>query len=88
MALPAEMDGRGVSSASLLALPGFLTSAFGVSGFSLAILQDTMNFREKCINVHRLCAPVDYLKKMLTTFSSVVPCMTTTDLLACKLLTL
>ena len=55
--------------------------------FSSAILQD-MQFRGKCINVHHPCAPVDYLKKMLTTFSSVVPCMTTTDPIACKLLTL
>ena len=31
LALPVEMDGLGVSSASVLALPAFLASAFGAS---------------------------------------------------------
>ena len=34
LSLPAEMGGLGVSSASLLALPAFLVSAFGASAFS------------------------------------------------------
>ena len=33
LALPAEMGGLGVSSASLLALPAFLASTFGASDF-------------------------------------------------------
>ena len=41
LALPAEMGGLGVPSASLLALPAFLVSAFGASDFL------TMIFSEK-----------------------------------------
>ena len=41
LALPAEMDGLGVSSASLLALPGFLASAFGASDFLTTIFSET-----------------------------------------------
>ena len=37
LALPAEMGGLGVSSASLLALPDFLASAFGASDFLTTI---------------------------------------------------
>ena len=38
LALPAEVGGRGVSSASLLALSAFLASASGASDFLTAIL--------------------------------------------------
>ena len=41
LALPAEMGGLGVSSASLLALPAFLTSAFGASDFLTMIFSET-----------------------------------------------
>ena len=41
LALPAEMGGLGVSSASLLALPAFLTSAFGASHFITTIFSET-----------------------------------------------
>ena len=40
MALPAEMGGLGVSSASL-ALPGVLASAFGASDFLTTIFSET-----------------------------------------------
>ena len=45
LALPAEMGGLGVSSASLLALPTFLASAFGASDFLTTI------FSEPCDDV-------------------------------------
>ena len=41
LALPAEMGGLGVSSASLLALPAFLASAFGASDFLTMIFSET-----------------------------------------------
>ena len=41
LALPAEMGGLGVSSASLLALPAFLAPAFGASDFLTTILSET-----------------------------------------------
>ena len=41
LALPAEMGGLGVSSASLLALPAFLASAFGASDFLSTIFSDS-----------------------------------------------
>ena len=41
LALPAEMCGLGVSSASLLALPAFLASAFGASEFLKTIFSET-----------------------------------------------
>ena len=41
LALPAEVGGLGVSSASLLALPAFLASAFGASDFLTAIFSET-----------------------------------------------
>ena len=41
LALPAEMSGLGVSSASILALPAFLTSAFGASDFITTISSET-----------------------------------------------
>ena len=41
LALPAEMDGLGVSSASFLALPAFLASAFGASDFLTTIFLET-----------------------------------------------
>ena len=41
LALPAEMCGLGVSSASLLALPVFLASAFAASDFLTTIFSDT-----------------------------------------------
>ena len=41
LALPAEMGCLGVSSASLLALPGFLASAFGASDFLTTIFSET-----------------------------------------------
>ena len=41
LALPAEMGGVGVSSASQLALPAFLASAFGASDFLTMILSET-----------------------------------------------
>ena len=41
LALPAEMDGLGVSTESLLALPGFLASAFGASDFLTTIFSET-----------------------------------------------
>ena len=41
VALPAEMGGLGVSSASLLALPAFLASAFGASDFLTVIFSET-----------------------------------------------
>ena len=41
MALPAEMGCLGVSSASLLALPAFLASAFGASDFRTTISSET-----------------------------------------------
>ena len=41
LALPAEMGGPGVSSASLLALPAFLASAFGASDFLTTIFPET-----------------------------------------------
>ena len=41
LALPAEMCGLGVSSASLLALPAFLASAFGASDFLKTIFSET-----------------------------------------------
>ena len=41
LALPAEMGGLGVSSASLLAVPGFLASAFGASDFFTTIFSET-----------------------------------------------
>ena len=42
LTLPAEMGGLGVSSASLLALPGFLASAFGASDFLTTIFSETL----------------------------------------------
>ena len=41
LALSAEMGGLGVSSASLLALPGFLATAFGASDFNTTIFSET-----------------------------------------------
>ena len=41
LAPPAETGGLGVSSASLLALPAFLTSAFGASDFVTTIFSET-----------------------------------------------
>ena len=41
LALPAEMGGLGVSSASLLALPAFLASAFGACDFLTTIFSET-----------------------------------------------
>ena len=41
LALPAEMGGVGVSSASLLALPAFLASAFGASDILTMIFSET-----------------------------------------------
>ena len=41
LALPAEMGGLGVSSASLLALAAFLASAFGASDFLTTIFSET-----------------------------------------------
>ena len=41
LALPAEMGGFGVSSASLLALPAFLASGFGASEFLSTIFSET-----------------------------------------------
>ena len=41
LALPAKMGGLGVSSASLLALPGFLASAFGAKDFLTTIHSET-----------------------------------------------
>ena len=41
LALPAEISGLGVSYASLLALPAFLTSAFGASDFLTTIFSET-----------------------------------------------
>ena len=41
LALPAEMGGLGVSSASLSALPSFLASAFGASDFLTTIFLET-----------------------------------------------
>ena len=41
LALPAEMGGLGVSSASLLAFPAFLASAFGASDFLTMIFSET-----------------------------------------------
>ena len=41
LAMPAEMGGLGVSSASLLALPAFLASAFGASDFLTTIFSET-----------------------------------------------
>ena len=41
LALPAEMGGLGVSSASLLALPAFLASASGASDFLTMIFSET-----------------------------------------------
>ena len=41
LALPAETGGLGVSSASLLALPAFLASAFGASDFRTTIFSET-----------------------------------------------
>ena len=41
LALPAEMGGLGVSSASLLPLPAFLASAFGASDFLTMIFSET-----------------------------------------------
>ena len=41
LALPAEMGGLGVSSASLLALPAFSASAFGASDFLTMIFSET-----------------------------------------------
>ena len=46
LALPAEMDGLGVSSASLLALPAFLASAFGASDFLTTNFSET--FEDVC----------------------------------------
>ena len=39
--LPAEMGGLGVSSASLLALPAFMSSAFGASDFLTTTSSET-----------------------------------------------
>ena len=41
LALPAEMDGLGVSSASFVALPAFLTSTFGASDFLTTVFLET-----------------------------------------------
>ena len=41
LALPAQMGGLGVSSASLLALPAFLASAFGASDFLTTTFSET-----------------------------------------------
>ena len=41
LALPAKMGGLGVSSASLLALPGFLASTFGAGDFLTTIFSET-----------------------------------------------
>ena len=41
LALPAEMGGLGVSSASLLALNAFLASDFGASHFLTTIFSET-----------------------------------------------
>ena len=41
LALPAEMGGLGVSSASLLELPAFLASAFGACDFCTTIFSET-----------------------------------------------
>ena len=41
LALPVEMGGLGVSSASLLALPAFLASAFCASDFLTTIFSET-----------------------------------------------
>ena len=41
LALPTEMDGLGLSSASFLAPPGFLASAFGASDFLTTIFSET-----------------------------------------------
>ena len=43
LALPAKMGGLGVSSASLLALPAFLASAFGESDFLTTIFSETFD---------------------------------------------
>ena len=42
LALPAEMVGLGVSSASLLALPAFLASTFGASDYLTTIFSETI----------------------------------------------
>ena len=42
LALPAEMGGLEVSSASLFALPAFLASAFGASDFLTTIFSETI----------------------------------------------
>ena len=42
LALPAEMGGLGVSSASILAFPDFLVSAFGASDFLTTIFSETL----------------------------------------------
>ena len=41
LALPAEVGGLGVSSASILALPAFLATAFGASDFLTTIFSET-----------------------------------------------
>ena len=41
LALPAEMGGLGVSSASLLALPAFIASTFGAIDFLTTIFSET-----------------------------------------------
>ena len=41
LALPVEMFGHGVSTASVIILPAFLTSAFGASDFLTRIFSDT-----------------------------------------------
>ena len=43
MALPAEIGGLGVSSASLLALPAFLASGFGASDFLTTIFSEKLD---------------------------------------------
>ena len=44
LALPADMGGLGVSSASLSALPAFLTSTFGASDFLTTIFSETFEY--------------------------------------------
>ena len=44
LAVPAEMGGLGVSSASLLALPAFLATAFGASDFLTTVFSETFEY--------------------------------------------
>ena len=73
LALPSEMGGLGVSSASLLALPAFLASAFGASDFLRTIFSETLedvsftkSLEERLSLTNEQESPLDGIQKKWT----------------------